>query len=234
MNISFEIGTDSTNATVFGVFNSCAAYISVGQTGSGHASYDESAFVVSLLQNYTPKQLTFAMIDPKQVQLLPYNDSPYLFSPIAYTAKDSLELINKVLNEMTRRTTLSSDELANKKAIVVLIPEIADLMMIDSDFYNEAFIKIAQLGSRLRTYLYIGTQRPSADVMSEELLSNIPGRLVFKVASKVDSRRLLKSQDAEGLQIGEVLFSEDYGQSVVKVTVNYVSDAEVEALLKSL
>ena len=99
----FIVGTADNGETVYGDFQTTGHFISSGHVGSGHASYDEGAFVTFLIQNYTPDDLQFIMIDPKMVQLTPYEGIPHLLQPVIFNPEDARDAVVDLLGEMDRR-----------------------------------------------------------------------------------------------------------------------------------
>jgi len=238
--LQFLIGKDISGTEVMGDFSVTGSFISAGHTGSGHASYDEAAFVIDIMRRYSPEEVKFVMIDPKQVQLIPYEESPYLWSPIIYTPEAGEAVVSRLLSEITERQKLFSDagvaniaeynETASEMLprIILLGTEIADLMMVDGTFYQEAFLTIARQTKTTGVHLYLGTQRPSPDVLSDELLAAIHGRLIFAVANEIDSQRLLGRPDAHNfVEAGVLICADTAAGNYTTLKSNYVSDEEV-------
>jgi DNA segregation ATPase FtsK/SpoIIIE, S-DNA-T family len=240
--LQFLIGTSDDGQELYGDFQKTGHFISSGHVGSGHASYDEGAFVTYLLQNYSPEELKFIMIDPKWVQLTPYEDIPYLLTPVAYNPDDAKAAVILLLNEVDHRFELLAQsnakdiEAYNEQTpeklpyIILLATEIADLMMVDRSFYESAFITLAMKAKAVGIHMYIATQRPSADVLTDQLLANVFGRIIFAVASELDSQRLLNSPDAATItKQGQLIFSDlTTGQSEV-LQAPYITDDEIVA-----
>jgi DNA segregation ATPase FtsK/SpoIIIE-like protein len=238
--LKFAIGKSESGELIYGDFREIGHFLSSGCAGSGHASFDEGAFVTNLIQNYSPTELKLVMIDPKQVQLLPYEEIPHLLMPVAYTPEKSKEAVQRLLDEVESRFDLLSKAHAKNideynlhsverlPFIVLLIPEIADLMMIDKEFYSHAFLQFAMKSRAVGIHIYLGTQRPSGDVLPGELAAMIFGKLIFKTASKKDSDHLLFEQaradqlDKQGelYYMGEVL-------KPIKLRAEYVSDEQI-------
>lgn len=245
--LRFFVGTNDDGKTVYGDFQKSGHFISSGHVGSGHASYDEAAFVTNLLQNYSPEELQFVMVDPKQVQLTPYEGISYLWRPLALTPEDAKSAVTDLIEEIDRRFELFTEAGINKIAeydaktedklpfIILLCTEIADLMMVDNKFYRDAFNKIWMLGQAVGIHMYIATQRPSEDVLPGELMGGVSGRLVFAVASAADSEWLLGDSGAEKItQQGRLIFAESVVAPKQNVMAVYVSDEEVMRLVESI
>lgn len=245
--LQFLVGNTDNGETVYGDFQKTGHFISSGHVGSGHASFDEAAFVTNLLQNYSSKELQFVMIDPKQVQLTPYEGISYLWRPLVLTPEDAKSAITDLLEEIDRRFELFNDAGVNKIGeynaqtddklpfIILLCTEIADLMMVDGKFYGSAFDRIWMLAQAVGIHMYIATQRPSVDVLPDALLGGVLGRLIFAVASPTDSERLLGEFGAEKItEPGRLIFSESHSSTKMSVKANYVSDDEVMKVVESI
>lgn len=238
--LQFLVGTADNGETVYGDFQTTGHFISSGHVGSGHASYDEGAFVTFLIQNYTPDDLQFIMIDPKMVQLTPYEGIPHLFQPVIFNPEDARDAVVDLLGEMDRRFNLLADSGVkniteyNARSddklpfIILLCTEIADLMMVDGGLYGHAFSQFAMKARAVGIHMYLATQRPSVDVLPDVLLGLTFGRLIFAVASAVDSEHLLGNDSASKInEVGRLIFA-DYTSNIEKsVKANYVSDDEV-------
>ena len=245
--LQFLVGTTDDGETVYGDFKKSGHFISSGHVGSGHASYDEAAFVTNLLQNYSPDELQFVMIDPKQVQLNPYEGISYLWRPLSLTPEDAKSAVTDLIEEIDRRFELFTEAGINKIAeynaktedklpfIILLCTEIADLMMVDGGFYGHAFSQFAMKARAVGIHMYLATQRPSADVLLDVLLGGTFGRLVFAVASVVDSERLLGESGAENIsEQGRLIFANYVDNEKKSVKAPYVSDEEVLRIVESI
>lgn len=242
----FPVGTNADGALTVADFRATGHFISSGHVGSGHASYDEGAFVLSLLCRYTPDDLKLVLIDPKMVQLTPYEGIPHLLAPIVQDPESAERAVSQVLEEMDRRFELFANAGVNNidqynqaqgklPYIVIVATEIADLMMVNGSFYEKAFITLSQKAKAVGIHMYLATQRPSKDVVTDILLANIFGRIVFAVASEIDSVRLLNSTGAEKLSAqGALLYSDLTTKDVVQLQAPYVSDEEVMKIVEYL
>lgn len=245
--LQFLVGITDDGKIVYGDFQKTGHFISSGHVGSGHASYDEGAFVTSLIQDYSPSQLQFVMIDPKMVQLTPYENIPYLWRPLALTPDDAKVAVADLLNEMERRFDLFSNAGVNTIVeynaqsddqlpfIILLGTEIADLMMTDGEFYGRAFSLMAMKARATGIHMYLATQRPSADVLPDALLGSIFGRLFFAAASAIDSERLLGESGTELItEQGRLIFADYVSNIKESVKAPYVSDGEVMKIVESI
>ena len=182
------------------------------------------------------------MIDPKQVQLTPYEGIPYLWGPLSTTPEDTKDSMSDLLDEMNRRfkmldeahATIIDEYNANTEDrlpyIVLLATEIADLMMVDSKFYEKAFRMLAQSSQVVGIHPHIATQRPSADILTDSLLVSIYGRLVFAIMNAGDSMRLLGGNfDAVNIdEPGRLIFRDGTAEHrEIYVKTPLVTDEEV-------
>ena len=246
-SLQFLIGTTDDGKKVYGDFKKSGHFISSGHVGSGHASYDEAAFVTYLLQNYTPDELQFVMIDPKQVQLIPYEGIPHLWRPLAMTPDSTKDAITTLHAEMVRRFQLWANQGVrfiadynaksgeNLPSIILLVTEVADLMMIDEDFYGKKFKQLSERGRAVGIHLYLATQRPSQDVLSGTLLNEVRGRLVFSVSDEEDSIRLLGEPGAEKItEPGRSIFVDRRSGIKENVKSPLVTDEEVMKIVNDI
>jgi S-DNA-T family DNA segregation ATPase FtsK/SpoIIIE len=195
-----------------------------GATGSGKSVFINSV-LVSLLYKATPQELKLLLIDPKTVELAPYNELPHLLAPVISdpkAASASLKWVTKEMDERYERLAAAGArniEQFNKKAekagdfankmpyIVVIIDELADLMMVSSSEVQDYIVRITQKARAAGIHLLIATQRPSVDVVTGLIKNNIPTRVAFMVSSQVDSRTILDHSGAERLLgRGDMLF----------------------------
>ena len=245
--LRFYVGTTESGEAVYGDFQTAGHFISAGSTGSGHASFDEAAFMTYMLQNYTPDELQFVMIDPKQVQLVPYENIPHLWRPLAMTPDSVRDAVIDLHKEMIQRFQLFANlgvrSIAEYNAqseeslpsIILLATEIADLMMIDGEFYNKAFGRLAAKGRAVGIHLYLATQRPSPDVISDTILGEVRGRLVFAVANEADSVRLLGESGAEKItKQGRLFFADNRSGIRENVKAPLVTDEEVVKIVNNI
>ncbi|MED1916703.1 DNA translocase FtsK [Bacillus thuringiensis] len=212
-----------------------------GSTGSGK-SVCINSIIVSLLYKATPEQVRLLLIDPKMVELAPYNHLPHLVTPVVTEAKQATASLKWAVEEMEKRYTLfveagvrdidrynqtTDDQLPY---IVIVIDELADLMMVSPQDVEDCIIRIAQKARACGIHLLLATQRPSVDVITGNIKANVPTRLAFAVFSQVDSRTILDQSGAERLLgRGDMLFLES-GTTPVRLQGNFVSDDEIERI----
>lgn len=245
--LQFLVGTTDSGETVYGDFQATGHFISSGHVGSGHASYDEGAFVTFLIQNYSPDELQFVMIDPKLVQLTPYEGIPHLRVPVIYNPDDAKTAVADLLEEVDRRFELFANAGVNTITefnaqaddklpfIILLGTEIADLMMVNGAFYGRSFSLMAMKARATGIHMYIATQRPSTDVLPDELVGSIFGRIIFALASDIDSERLLGDTSAALItEQGRLIFVDNVANIRQSVKASYVSDEEVMKIVEGL
>ncbi|MCM8795895.1 MAG: DNA translocase FtsK [Candidatus Omnitrophica bacterium] len=213
-----------------------------GTTGSGKTVCVNS-LILSLLYKNTPAELKFVMIDPKMVELAPFNGLPHLLCPVVNDPKKAMVGLNWVVNEMENRYELLARigvrniEAYNQKQerlpyIVVVIDEFADLMAITRDQIEGAVTRLAQLSRAVGIHLILATQRPSVDVITGVIKANLPARISFKVASKVDSRTVLDMNGADKLLgKGDMLFLRPGESKLIRIQGSLVKDKEIERVV---
>ncbi|KAA6448564.1 DNA translocase FtsK [Bacillus swezeyi] len=219
-----------------------------GATGSGK-SVCINTILVSLLFKAGPSEVKLLLIDPKMVELAPYNEIPHLVSPVITDAKAATAALKWVVEEMERRYELFAHsgvreiERFNEKVheknmgeklpyLVVVIDELADLMMVAPNEVEESICRIAQKARACGIHLLIATQRPSVDVITGLIKANIPTRIAFSVSSGVDSRTIIDMAGAEKLLgKGDMLFLENGSGKPVRLQGNFVSDHEIDRVV---
>ena len=186
-----------------------------GTTGSGK-SVCINSLIVSLLYKATPDEVRFIMVDPKMVELNPYNGIPHLLIPVVTDPKKAAGALQWAVFEMMKRYKAFSEHnvkdlasfnrmaaqdgtLQRLPTVVVVIDELADLMMVAAKEVEESICRVAQMGRAAGVHLVIATQRPSADIITGVMKANIPSRIAFAVASSMESRIILDMTGAEKL-----------------------------------
>ncbi|OLQ55999.1 cell division protein FtsK [Bacillus licheniformis] len=219
-----------------------------GATGSGK-SVCINTILVSLLYKADPSEVKVLLIDPKMVELAPYNKIPHLVSPVITDAKAATAALKWVVEEMERRyelfahsgvrdidrfNQLTADHQTGEKLpyLVVVIDELADLMMVAPNDVEESIARIAQKARACGIHLLVATQRPSVDVITGLIKANIPTRIAFSVSSQVDSRTIIDIAGAEKLLgRGDMLFLENGSGKPVRLQGNFVSDREIDRVV---
>lgn len=223
-----------------------------GATGSGKSVCINSV-LVSLLYKAAPQDLKLLLIDPKMVELAPYNQIPHLVSPVITDVKMATAALKWAVEEMERRYELFAHESVrdihryNEMAvrtrrfseklpyIVIVIDELADLMMTSPGDVEDAICRIAQKARACGIHLILATQRPSVDVITGLIKANIPTRIAFSVSSHVDSRTIIDMSGAEKLLgKGDMLFLENGTSKPVRLQGTFVSDREIDDVVSSV
>ncbi len=219
-----------------------------GATGSGK-SVCINTILVSLLYKATPQEVKLMLIDPKMVELAPYNEIPHLVSPVITDVKAATAALKWAVEEMERRYELFAhtgtreitryNQLVKEHKqgehlpyLVIVIDELADLMMVAPNDVEEAIARIAQKARACGIHLIVATQRPSVDVITGLIKANIPTRIAFSVSSQVDSRTIIDVAGAEKLLgKGDMLFLENGSSKAVRLQGTFVSDEEIDRVV---
>ncbi|TKD68019.1 cell division protein FtsK [Pseudalkalibacillus hwajinpoensis] len=217
-----------------------------GATGSGK-SVCINSILVSLLLKANPNDVKMLLIDPKMVELAPYNGLPHLVTPVINDVKEATTALKWAVDEMEERyekfaaAGVRDIKRYNERAInhgepqhklpyiVIVIDELADLMMVSPQDVEDAICRIAQKARACGIHLLVATQRPSVDVITGLIKANIPTRIAFSVSSQIDSRTILDASGAEKLLgKGDMLCLENGSSKPVRLQGNFVSDEEIE------
>lgn len=217
-----------------------------GATGSGK-SVCINTFIISLLYRAKPDEVKLLLIDPKMVELSPYNGIPHLISPVITDIKAATQALKWAVDEMERRYELFAHagvrdigkfnekcDIQEQKLpyIVIVIDELADLMMMAPNDVEEAIARIAQKARACGIHLLIATQRPSVDVITGLIKANVPTRIAFSVSSQIDSRTIIDISGAERLLgKGDMLFIENGTAKPFRVQGAFISDEEIEKVV---
>jgi len=240
--LTLSLGKDISGHPVVADLSDMPHLLIAGTTGSGKTVCVNS-LILSMLFKNTPQELRFLMIDPKMVELMPFNGLPHLLCPVITDAKKAAVALNWALAEMEERYRLFSKVSArnidsyNQKQekipyIVIIIDELADLMMVSRDQIENAITRLAQLSRAVGIHLILATQRPSVDVVTGVIKANFPARISFKVASKVDSRTVLDMNGADKLLgKGDMLFLRPGESKLIRAQGTLVTDKEIERLV---
>lgn len=211
-----------------------------GRTGSGK-SVCINTLISTIISRCTPEEVKFIMVDPKMVELMPYNEIPHLLVPVIIEPKQAAVALKWAVNEMENRYRLLSKagarniDIYNKiknveklSYIVVIIDELADLMMVAPGSIEESIARIAQKARAIGIHLVVATQRPSTDVITGTIKANLPSRISFAVASQIDSRTILDTPGAEKLLgRGDMLFLESGSPNLIRIQGAFISDEEI-------
>ncbi|MPQ26972.1 DNA translocase FtsK [Bacillus paralicheniformis] len=247
-SLTAALGLDISGKPVVADLKKMPHGLIAGATGSGK-SVCINTILVSLLFKAAPRDVKLLLIDPKMVELAPYNKIPHLVSPVITDAKAATAALKWVVEEMERRYELFAHsgvreiERFNEKVreqnmgeklpyLVVVIDELADLMMVAPNEVEESICRIAQKARACGIHLLIATQRPSVDVITGLIKANIPTRIAFSVSSAVDSRTIIDMAGAEKLLgKGDMLFLENGSGKPVRLQGNFVSDREIDRVV---
>ncbi len=237
--LKFVVGRDIAGKPIVGNLSKMPHLLIAGQTGSGK-SVMINTLITSLLYNNSPADLKLIMVDPKQVELTPYNDIPHLLTPVITEPEKCISALKWAVSEMERRLRTFSEH--NKRDIaeynklkdeesmpyvVVVIDELSDLMMAAARDVEALIVRIAQKARAAGIHLVLATQRPSVDVITGLIKANVPGRIAFTVASQVDSRTILDGAGAEKLLgMGDMLYSTSAMPKPLRVQGAFITDDE--------
>ena len=216
-----------------------------GATGSGKTVCLNSIICCLLLHN-TPNEIKFIMVDPKRVELTPFNSIPHLAVPVIVNTDKALSALRWLNQEMDKRyQVLATSGARNIEAynrnrqgteklpcLVLVIDELADLMMAGFDEVEHILCRLAQLSRATGIHLVVATQRPSVDVVTGLIKANFPTRISFAVTSQIDSRTILDIGGAEKLLgRGDMLYMPTEAAKPKRLQGCFVSDAEIERLV---
>ncbi|NVL93446.1 MAG: DNA translocase FtsK, partial [Desulfobacterales bacterium] len=259
--LTIALGMDIIGQPVITDLTKMPHLLVAGATGTGK-SVSINAMINSILFKASPETVRFVMIDPKRIELAPYQDIPHLLHPVVTNPKEAARALRWAVEEMERRYTLLSDkgvrniEAYNRKVgrdkgsvepdmskkidehlpyIVIIIDELADLMMVSSREVEESLTRLAQMARAAGIHLIIATQRPSVDVLTGIIKANFPTRISFQVSSRVDSRTILDTMGAEHLLgDGDMLFLPPGVARLTRIHGAYVSEEEVKRVTSFL
>ena len=246
--LSVAIGKDVSGEAMFTRIDKTPHLLIAGSTGSGK-SVCVNTIITSILLKNKPDKVKLIMIDPKMVELSIYDGIPHLLTSVVTDPLKAADVLHKVVLEMESRyrefarTRVRNIEGYNKIAekdpdykelpyIVVIIDELADLMMVSSKEVEESIARIAQKARAAGIHMIIAKQRPSVDVITGVIKTNIPSRIAFAVSSSIDSRTILDKSGAETLLgKGDMLYLSADSSKPVRIQGAFLSDDEVEKVV---
>jgi S-DNA-T family DNA segregation ATPase FtsK/SpoIIIE len=252
--LAIALGKDINGRIVTADLASMPHVLIAGSTGSGK-SVAINAMIMSVLFKSTPEQVRMILVDPKRVELGMYEGIPHLFTPIITEAKLAANALRNAVREMERRLKLLAAnhvrnidqfnklfehgseylfEDVNQEPlpyIIIIIDELADLMMLDRANVEESITRLAQMARAVGIHLILATQRPSVDVITGLIKANVPTRMSFRLATKVDSRTIIDSNGAESLLgRGDMLYLPPGTSRVQRVHAPFVTEKEIAAV----
>ncbi|HUC95811.1 MAG TPA: DNA translocase FtsK 4TM domain-containing protein [Candidatus Saccharimonadia bacterium] len=242
--LSFVIGKDISGAPVLADMSDMPHLMIAGQTGSGK-SVMINTLLTSLLFRNTPSDLKLILIDPKQVELTPYNDIPHLLTPVIHDPEKTISALKWATAEMDKRlramaavgrrniaeyNSLKHDE--PMPYIVIVIDELSDLMMVAARDVESLVVRLAQKARASGIHLVLATQRPSVDVITGLIKANVPARIAFTTASQVDSRTIIDQIGAEKLlNNGDMLLLTANMPKPKRIQAAFISDVETHKVI---
>ena len=246
--VAFAVGKDIGGNAIVGDIAKLPHVLIAGTTGSGK-SVCTNSLIVSLLYKSTPEEVRFIMVDPKMVELAPYNGIPHLLIPVVTDPKKAAGALQWAVYEMMKRYKLFSEngvkdlagfnalagrsqELKKMPTVVVVIDELADLMLVAAKEVEESICRVAQMGRAAGMHLVIATQRPSSDVITGLMKAYIPSRIAFAVASSLESRIILDTTGAEKLVgKGDMLYAPLGAGKPTRVQGCFITPEEIERVV---
>ena len=243
--LTVGLGIDIGGKAIFADLAKMPHLLVAGATGSGK-SVCINTLITSILFKAKPDEVKFILIDPKVVELSNYNDIPHMMVPVVTDARKAASVLNWAVQEMEKRYAKFANQgvrdmarynkaMPDDKmpAIVIIIDELADLMMVAPHDVEDAICRLAQKARAAGIHLVLATQRPSVDVITGIIKANIPSRISFAVSSQIDSRTILDMSGAEKLLgKGDMLFAPIGAPKPLRVQGAFVSDEEVERLIE--
>src|SRR5579862_1597516 len=255
--LTLAMGKDINGRIVTADLATMPHVLIAGSTGSGK-SVAINSLIMSVLYKATPAQVRLILVDPKRVELGMYEGVPHLFTPIITEPKLAANALRNAVREMERRLKLLAsrsvrnidqynrlfenqtpslfDDAQDEEPlpyIMIIIDELADLMMLDKANVEEAITRLAQMARAVGIHLVLATQRPSVDVITGLIKANVPTRMSFRLATKVDSRTIIDSNGAESLLgRGDMLYLPPGTSRVQRVHAPFVTEKEISEVVK--
>lgn len=246
-NLMMALGKDVAGTPWLADIDRMPHLMVAGSTGSGK-TVCLNTVIVSLLYQNQPSELKLILVDPKQVEMVQYNNIPHLLCPVITDVKKTINALRWTVKEMENRfKTLALANKRNIKAyneseskekmpyLIIVIDELADLMTAAVADIEQAIIRLAQKARAVGIHLILATQKPSVDVITGLIKSNITTRIAFSVASLTDSRTILDHSGAEKLLgNGDMLYITSDLSKPVRIQGAYLSDHEIDKVVSYL
>lgn len=242
--LAFGLGLNVSGEVVVSDLTKMPHVLIAGATGSGK-SVSVNAMIMQILFRASPEEVKFIMVDPKRVELTPYNGIPHLITPVIVDPDKVLNALNWAVKEMRNRYALFAEvgarniEGFNQMAafqslpyIIIIVDELADIMLFAPAKVEDAITRLAQMARAVGIHLVLATQRPSVDVLTGLIKANIPCRIAFNVTSMIDSRVIIDSPGAEKLiGRGDMLFIPPDQAKPSRIQGAFISEDEVKKVL---
>ncbi len=241
--LAFALGRDVAGHSIVGDIAKMPHLLIAGATGSGKSVGINTLFI-SLLYRNTPQDVKFIVVDPKRVEMTPYNGIPHLLTPVITEHEKAVNALKWAVAEMDRRYKLLSeagkrnileynqDNQLGLPYIVIIVDELADLMAVAQADVESTIVRLAQMARAVGIHLVLATQRPSVEVITGLIKANITSRIAFSVASQIDSRTILDSSGAEKLLgNGDMLFVTSEFNKPKRVQGAYIGEKEVKKVV---
>ena len=245
--LTFALGKDIAGKPVYADLERMPHMLIAGATGSGK-SVCINSIILSTVYKSSPDEVRMILIDPKVVELSIFAPVPHLYCPVVTDPKKAAGVLKWACNEMDQRyskmskvnardlarfNSLMEDPKDRMPRLMIIIDELADLMIVSAKDVEESIARLAQLGRACGIHLIVATQRPSVDVITGLIKTNIPSRIAFAVSSAIDSRVILDGGGAEKLLgHGDMLFHPNGAAKPIRAQGAYVSDEEVENIMQ--
>lgn len=245
--LTFALGKDIAGKPVYADLEKMPHMLIAGATGSGK-SVCINSIILSTVYKSSPEEVRMILIDPKVVELSIFAPVPHLYCPVVTDPKKAAGVLKWACNEMDQRymkmskinardlarfNALQDDPAERMPRLMIIIDELADLMIVSAKDVEESIARLAQLGRACGIHLIVATQRPSVDVITGLIKTNIPSRIAFAVSSAIDSRVILDGGGAEKLLgHGDMLFHANGAAKPIRAQGAYVSDEEVENIMQ--
>ena len=237
------LGIGSGGNPVMSDFAKMPHTLVAGATGSGK-SVCMNTIVTGLMMTRTPVELRMVMIDPKRVELTPYQGIPHLYTPVIVEPELAVKALKALVKEMMERfstleaagvkniSTYNDKSTAKMPYLLILVDELADLMLTASNEVEQLLVRLAQLGRATGVHLVVATQRPSVDVVTGLIKANFPSRISFAVGSQVDSRTIIDATGADRLLgKGDMLYKPIDLSQPVRVQGAFLAEEEIESVV---